>query len=80
MQTTLTQKHLNIGFMWLWIKVIDKKHGQVNLIAHHFGGNLGISTHRTGIHALDIGIYSSLFESLCDKMTGSSGAYKMMMR
>jgi hypothetical protein len=43
MHTTLAEEHLYIRFVGLWIQVINKKDGKINLFPNHHGGNLRIA-------------------------------------
>ena len=45
--TALPQKHLYVGFMRLWIEVVDKEDSQIHLMAHYHCGNFRISAQRT---------------------------------
>ncbi|MPM82669.1 hypothetical protein SDC9_129731 [bioreactor metagenome] len=55
MNTTLAQEHHNIGFVRLWVQVVNQEYGEIDLFAYYHGGNFGITAHRAGVHAANVG-------------------------
>jgi hypothetical protein len=62
MHSALTKQHLNIGLVWLRIKIINKEYSQINLFLDHQGCYFCVAPKRTGMHAGDVGMNTFFFK------------------
>lgn len=74
----LAQKHLYVGFVWLWVEVVDEEYGHVDFFADDHGGDLGVTAHGTGMHAGDVACHAVGFECVTDQRTGCARAHEFV--
>ncbi|MPN40447.1 hypothetical protein SDC9_187984 [bioreactor metagenome] len=79
MDTALAQKHHNIGFVRLWIEVVNQEYGEIDLFAYHHGCNFGIAAHGAGVHAANVGKHALFVQRIADQPAGCSCANQMMV-
>jgi hypothetical protein len=80
MHSALSQKHLNISFVWLRVKVVDKKDCEVNFFSNYHSSYFGVSSHWARVHTFDIINFDAvILEGFLDEASGSTGANEVVL-
>jgi hypothetical protein len=63
---TLSEEHLNIGLMRLWVEIVDEEDGEADFLSDDHRGYFGVASKRAGVHTGNVSAHAPVPESVFD--------------